>query len=171
MSLLHFDPYSPTKIQKDMNRILRRFWKDEPESSYLLETTAWIPPLDLKEEQDRFVVLLDVPGVDPNKIEISAADNILTVKGERMVENKTEQEGYIREERIKGSFFRSFTLPTNVDSERITARSHAGVLEIEIPKKEQAKGHRITVNVEEEKYTLEKKEKGNKSNKEQEKTP
>lgn len=106
---------------------------------------AWTPRVDVKEEENRFVIHADVPGVDPKDIEITLEDGVLTLKGEREGETRSEQDGWTRVERVAGSFSRRFTLPETVDAEGVAAKGEHGVLEIVIPKQAKLQPKRITV--------------------------
>jgi HSP20 family protein len=108
-------------------------------------TSAWRPAVDIKEETDRFVILADLPGVDPKDIEITAENGMLTVRGERKFEKDEEQEGFRRVERVRGTFYRRFSLPDTADTNGIKARGKDGVLEITLPKHEKVQPKKITV--------------------------
>jgi len=108
-------------------------------------TSHWRPAVDIKEEEDRFVIYADLPGVDPKDIEITMEQGVLTLKGERSEETKEEREGYKRVERVSGSFYRRFSLPDTADAERIEAEGKNGVLEITLPKLEKLQPRKITV--------------------------
>src|SRR3989337_75350 len=103
------------------------------------------PAVDIYETNDSFVVSADLPGLNKDEIQIDLKDNTLTLKGEKKFEEKVSKDNYIRVERAYGSFVRSFTLPQNVDPEKIKAEYKEGVLEITIPKKEEAKPKQIKV--------------------------
>ena len=106
---------------------------------------SWIPRVDVREENERFVVTADLPGVEGKDIEITADKGVLTVRGERRSDKKTAGEGYERLERASGSFVRRFTLPESADAEAIKATHVNGVLELSIPKRPQAQPRRIEV--------------------------
>jgi len=110
-----------------------------------LEKGTWAPAVDIYETNDSFVVSADLPGLNKDEIQIDLKDNTLTLKGEKKFEEKVSKDNYIRIERAYGSFVRSFTLPQNVDPEKIKAKYKEGVLEITIPKKEEAKPKQIKV--------------------------
>jgi len=110
-----------------------------------LEKGTWAPAVDIYETNDSFVVSADLPGLNKDEIQIDLKDNTLTLKGEKKFEEKVSKDNYIRVERAYGSFVRSFTLPQNVDPEKIKAKYKEGVLEITIPKKEEAKPKQIKV--------------------------
>ena len=97
-----------------------------------------MPAVDVIEEDDRYLLKADLPGVDAKDIDIVFEDNALTIKGERTENNESEKNGYKRIERRHGSFERTFSLPDDVDADNITAKNQHGVLEVRIPKQEKA---------------------------------
>jgi len=108
-------------------------------------TSQWIPRVDIKEEANRFVLYADIPGVDPQDIEVQMDKGMLTVKGERRGEATLESESFSRIERHHGSFHRRFALPDSADPEGISASGHNGVLQITIPKRPETTPRRIQV--------------------------
>lgn len=108
-------------------------------------TAEWAPAVDIKEENDKFVIHADIPGVKPEDIDISMENGVLTIRGEKKTEAETEKEGYKRVERTYGSFYRRFSLPDTADSDAISAVSKHGVLELTIPKKDVVKPKKISV--------------------------
>src|ERR1044071_10359667 len=107
---------------------------------------AWAPAVDVAEETDKIVVKVEVPGMNENDLKVSFEDSLLTISGERQFERKDDR-NYHRIERTYGSFVRTFSLPRSVDANRISANYVNGVLEIEIPKLEEAKPKQIQINV------------------------
>jgi HSP20 family protein len=108
-------------------------------------TAQWAPAVDIKELDDKIVLLADVPGVDPSEIELTVEDGYLTIKGERVSSTEKEENGYKRVERSHGTFLRRFALPDVVDIESIGAKGKNGVLEISIPKKAASKARRVLI--------------------------
>ncbi|HJT16145.1 MAG TPA: Hsp20/alpha crystallin family protein [Thermoanaerobaculia bacterium] len=108
--------------------------------------TAWAPPVDVAEEADKLLVRVEVPGVDEKDLKVHFEDGLLTVSGERQFE-KRDDRNYHRIERSYGSFVRTFSLPRGIDANKITAAYRNGILEIEIPKLEEAKPKQIQINV------------------------
>jgi HSP20 family protein len=98
-----------------------------------VEGSDWFPAIDIKEEEDKYIITADVPGVKIEDIEIHMEEGVLTIKGEKETEKKEEKENYRRIERAKGAFYRRFSLP-DVDADKITARCVDGVLTITAPK-------------------------------------
>jgi HSP20 family protein len=122
------------------DRLLRLFSNDESAS-----ITDWAPAVDIKDEAERFLIRVDLPGVDPKDVEVTLDNGVLSIRGERNEEKSEEREGYRRAERFSGSFFRQFTLPDAADGDAVTARADKGVLEIIVPKSKQSQAKRITV--------------------------
>jgi HSP20 family protein len=106
---------------------------------------AYIPAVDVYEEKDRFVVKADLPGVQPDQIDVTAEKGILTLRGERKGEKREQAEGYERLERVTGSFTRRFALPENVQADAIKAKFTHGVLEVSIPKQPVVAAKRVAV--------------------------
>jgi HSP20 family protein len=111
----------------------------------LSETTEWLPAVELVEKDGEFVLTAEIPGMSKENVDISVEDNVLTFKGEKKFE-KDEEKGrmHIRE-REYGTFMRAFTLPRNVEADKVRAEYHDGVVEIHMPKGVEAKGRRIEV--------------------------
>lgn len=105
----------------------------------------WTPAVDIKEEADRYVLHADIPGVEPENIQLSMEDGMLSIKGEKKHEVTENREGYKRVERSYGSFYRRFSLPDNTDPELIKASGKDGVLEVIIPKVETKKSRKIEI--------------------------
>ncbi len=148
MALTRYDPWNVlSQFRDEMNRMFEETgarWPAEPDASSVV-TSAWTPAVDIKENPDAYVLVADIPGVDPKDIDITMEGGVLTIRGERKHEETEEREGYRRRERIYGSFYRRFSLPDTADPDKIAARSKNGVVEITIPKREQAQPRRIAV--------------------------
>jgi HSP20 family protein len=136
--------YQPWGLLNQLQRELERAHEGgSGEGS--IATAEWAPAVDIKEDNDKFVLHADIPGVKPEEIDVSMEDGVLTIKGEKKTEAKTEQEGYKRVERTYGSFYRRFSLPDTANADEISAKSANGVLEIVIPKREAVKPRKINV--------------------------
>ena len=110
--------------------------------------SAWVPPVDIFETDEHEVVLkAELPEVNRDDISVTFENGVLTLKGQRNIEQETKQENYHRVERRHGAFSRSFTLPNTVDASRISATYKDGVLTIRLPQREEAKAKQINVNV------------------------
>lgn len=140
-NLIHFDPWQRlNRLQRDLNTVF-----DRPTSDEQAATNEWRPAIDVKEEPDRFVILADIPGVDPKDIDVHMENSLLTIKGERTLENVEEQDNFKRVERTYGSFFRQFNLPDTANADKISANSKHGVLEVVIPKQDKLQPRKIAV--------------------------
>jgi HSP20 family protein len=106
---------------------------------------SWTPAVDIHEEAKQFTVRADLPGVKPADIEITAEKGVLSLKGTRNFEQKTDDGHYSRVERVSGRFARTFTLPENVATDQIKAQFKDGVLELSIPKIAKAEPRKIEV--------------------------
>ena len=146
MSLKPYAAWSPVaQLRDEVNRLFSSMGETETSSG---ATAGWIPAVDIYEYQDRFALFLDVPGVDPNQVEITLANGVLTLSGERTTErpaDQSEREVVMRVERGSGQFYRRFILPDSIDSDQIRATGRNGVLEISIPKQAKAQPRRIKV--------------------------
>ena len=110
-----------------------------------LDMAGWRPAADIYDNGETIVITAELPGVDKKDVKVDVKDRVLTLKGERSYENEVKEENYYRKERSFGKFQRSFTLPAEVDSEKIKADYKDGVLKIEIPKPEKEKPKKISV--------------------------
>jgi HSP20 family protein len=145
MNITRYEPrYRPLGLlgrllqDEDFDTLLRS--AGEPDS-----VSDWLPAVDVREEDSRFVIHADLPGVDPEDIEVSMEDGVLTIKGERHAESEEDQHGYRRFERVSGSFLRRFSLPDTADDSEISASTRHGVLEITIPKQAKRLARKIDV--------------------------
>ena len=144
MSLIHYEPWN--RFNSFQNEISKMF--DYPgvrRNGKQITTGDWTPAVDIKEEDNQFVLFIDVPGVEAKDIDITTEKGVLTIKGQRYAETKEERDGYKRIERTRGSFQRSFTLPDTADTDSISAKNKNGVLEVVIPKHAQVQPRKITV--------------------------
>ena len=146
MAITRYSPWSHTgRFQDEMKQIFDRFFTEEEGDQSNVVTSQWTPRVDIKEEEKRFVILADIPGVDPKDIDVSMDKGILSIKGERNAEAKTENGKVTRVERSHGMFYRRFALPDSADAENISATGKHGVLEIVIPKKPETTPRRIEI--------------------------
>lgn len=144
MAIVRYEPWSLHRdLLNEVNKVFGRALEDEPSSG---ATADWMPAVNIEEYPDRFVLHADVPGVEPQAIDITLENGVLTVSGsrEQRIEKKDAQG--VRVERASGRFFRRFSLPDTVDSESVSAQNRHGVLEITIPKRPTSQPRKITVN-------------------------
>ena len=146
----HRNPVSRLAAQygwpNDFKQLFERVLHDADADQSNVVTSQWAPRVDIREEDKRFVIFADIPGVDPKDIEVNMDKGILTIKGERSSESVTENGQLTRVERSSGTFYRRFALPDSADAENISASGKHGVLEISIPKKAETTPRRITIN-------------------------
>lgn len=141
--------YDPMGILSEINRLFDNSGYPLKNSGLARsETSQWVPAVDVKEDEHKYQFLMDLPGIKKEDVNISMHDNVLTIEGSREHEmEENEKEKYYRYERVKGKFYRQFTLPESVNEENIKANMKNGVLEILIPKKEAPKARTIKVSV------------------------
>lgn len=131
-----FDPFRDlSAAQEQLDRMVGRSFG----------RNAWVPSLDVRETEDKFIVMVDLPGLDPKDVEVTLEDGVLTLRGEREFTRNVDEEQFHRIERSYGSFARSIRLPRVADTERVEASFDKGVLSIEVPKREEAKPRTIDV--------------------------
>ena len=115
---------------------------------FVFHTGAWVPPVDIYQDGDREIVLsAELPDMTREDIDITVEDGTLTLKGEKKLPESVTEDQYRRTERRYGTFSRSFTLPTTVDSAKVVAEYRNGVLTVRLPLREEAKPRQIRVNV------------------------
>ena len=142
MTLVNYDPFKRLSSLADaLYRCEPGFLGSENAESY----GSWAPSVDIKEEEQQYLVHADIPGVDPKDIEITVEKGVLTLKGERRSKSEKTEGKVHRSERSYGSFVRRFSFPESVDVDSISASGNHGVLEITIPKKEGEKPKRIEI--------------------------
>jgi HSP20 family protein len=139
--------YEPNRLlnqlHQEVNRLLEPSWAGLSDLSSVDST--WTPSVDIREDDSRYLIHADVPGVNPKDIEVTLEHGVLTIAGERKTEAENEANGYRRVERFRGRFVRSFALPDTADADKVDAKIRDGVLEVVINKKESSKPRRITV--------------------------
>lgn len=130
---------------EEIRQAFSQFFDNGDSDASSVVTSQWAPRVDIKEESDRFVILADLPGIDPADVEVLMDKGILSIKGERSAEKRDENEKFSRIERRYGSFHRRFALPDSADPDGVTATGSNGVLEISIPKRPETTPRRIQV--------------------------
>ena len=136
-------------MRSNMDRMMGRFFEDP----FFANTSAWSQrnggawslPLDVAEDADHYIVKASVPGINPEDIDITLTDNVLTIKGETKEEKESQETNWHVRERRYGSFMRSVTLPASIEADKVEATNENGVLTLRIPKAEAVKPKRITV--------------------------
>lgn len=148
MARVRWEPVAELNtIQNEMNRLFTTFFDSSAPAGRGNGTTPrrWLPPMDLVETPDHYVLRADLPGISDGDVNVALEDNMLTISGERKAQHSDQQEGYYRLERPFGVFSRSLTLPDGVDPNSVRADFDRGVLEIRIPKPEQKRPKTVQI--------------------------
>jgi HSP20 family protein len=144
MTIVRWEPLRELgTLQTEMNRLFNTVFDGPAPSGATMR--RWMPPMDLVESDDHFVLRADLPGMSEDDVNIELEDSTLTISGERKSEHEAKNEGFYRVERATGAFSRSLTLPKGVDPEAVTARFDRGVLEVRVPKPAERKPRRISI--------------------------
>lgn len=144
--LTRWDPFRELNaIQNRMNRVLDDWYGSRGDEA--MTTAAFMPPVDIYEDEHAVELRLEIPGVDEKDLDIRVENNVLTVSGERKFEKEEKEENFRRVERRYGSFSRSFTLPNAVSTEDVNASYDSGVLKIRLAKRAEAKPKQIKIGV------------------------
>lgn len=150
MTIVRFDPFRDMlTLQDRMNRLFDESFRviGRPGSEEDWALGSWSPAVDIYEQNGSIVMKAELPGVDPKDVNVRVENNVLTLRGERKLEGEVKRENYHRIERAYGSFTRSFTLPSVVNTEQIKAEYRDGVLRMTLPKREEAKAKQISIDV------------------------
>ena len=146
---MELSPWKPfgelSPFRKEMDRLWNRFLGETPFARTFNE--MWSPSVDISETKDDFVVKAELPGLEAKDVNVSISGNVLTIKGEKKAEEEEKDEHYHRVERYSGSFQRVFQLPSGVKADKVEANFDKGVLEVTLPKVEEAKKKEIEVKV------------------------
>jgi HSP20 family protein len=143
-----------TRWERDMDRIMEDFfgrrmrpwWPERWSRREVMELEA--PAVDLFEDKNDIVVKVELPGMEKENVEVKLTDHMLTIKGEKKKEEEIKEENYYRSERSYGSFIRTLELPADVHADKVKASFKNGILEVRLPKTEEAKSKEIKVKVE-----------------------
>jgi HSP20 family protein len=145
MVVTHWAPFRElATLQNRVNSIFQDYGRGQDE---LTTTTSFVPAVDVYEDEHKVTLKLEIPGVSQEDVDIRLENNTLTVRGERKFEKEEKEENFHRVERRYGSFARSFTLPSTLDTENVQANFENGVLKIELGKRAEAKPKQIKVNI------------------------
>lgn len=145
MRLARYEPWSlVNRLHQDLDRLMsREFGSVEDES--LGAVSEWMPAVDVQETKDSFVITADLPGVKAEDIDVTMENGVLSLRGQRSHEARTEEKGFRRIERSTGQFFRRFALPDVADADSIEAKCEHGVLTVKIAKRPEVQPRRIEV--------------------------
>ena len=149
MAIVRWQPFCDLMAtERGFDRLFRdAFSSVLPVREGELPTRAWAPAVDICENENNIVLKAELPGVDPEDVEVRVEDNTLYLKGERKFEKDTKEENYHRMERSYGSFARSFALPNSIDAEKVAAEYKDGLLTLTLPKREETKPKTIKINI------------------------
>src|ERR1044072_4751708 len=148
MAIVRWEPLRElASIQNEMNRLFVTVFDAPAPGGNGGTLRRWMPAMDLVETEDHFVLKADLPGLTEGDVNVEVEDNVLTVSGERKAEHEDKREGYVRVERSYGTFRRSLTLPEGIDPEAVQASFENGVLEVRIPKPEERKPRKVSIQV------------------------
>lgn len=143
MAMVRYSPFGVGELQNEINRLFSNMGDSESSGA----TAQWMPTVDIQEFDTRFQLFVDLPGVDPNEVEITLDNGVLSISGERhdLISSNDGEVVNRRSERTHGRFYRRFILPDTVDADNVKARGSNGVLEISIQKQAKAQPKRIKV--------------------------
>ena len=145
MNIVRYEPWRLMgRLHREIDQLFGDAFATETDGN---KVVAWTPSVDVHEEQDRYTVRADLPGVEAKDIDVTAADGVLTIRGSRNIEKRENQKGYERLERLSGDFLRRFSLPENARAEDIKAKHNNGVLEVVIPKTPVVEPRKVSVEV------------------------
>jgi HSP20 family protein len=150
MAIQRWDPVRDLReIRRRMNRMFDDVASRDPGSggAETVASSGWKPPLDVFEDDDRFVLRVDLPGLTTSEVEIEVEDETLVLRGDRRQDPAVPSESYLRSERPHGRFVLQLALPPSIDRQKVAASQSAGVLEIVLPKRRQDVPSRIKVQV------------------------
>jgi HSP20 family protein len=148
MALVRWEPVRElNSLQQEMNRLFSTFFDAPTTGGNGGAGRRWIPAMDLVETEEHYVLTADLPGLSQEEISLEFDGDVLTLSGERKSEHTERKEGFYRLERATGSFSRTLTLPEGVDPDAVTATFDKGVLEVRIPKPEQRKPKKVSIQV------------------------
>ena len=150
MAIVRWEPFRDlVGLQERMNRLFDESFRgiNRTGSEEDWVGGSWAPAVDIYEQNGNIVLKAELPGVDPKDVDVRVENNILTLRGERKLDNEVKRENYHRVERAYGSFTRSFTLPNVVDTEKIKAEYKDGLLRMTLPKKDEARTKQIAIAV------------------------
>lgn len=137
----------PLREMLDLQRTINQLFNTDKTASDEVALSAWTPAVDIFEGENNYVIKLELPEVSREDVKVNLHERTLTISGERKIENEDKRDAYHRIERSYGQFYRSFTLPPNVNPEAINAQFKDGVLRLTLPKREEAKPKQIDVQI------------------------
>lgn len=144
-SVTRWDPFhNASTLQEQVNRLFESSVRGRSDQAAL---STWAPPVDIYETENELVLKADLPDVNERDLDVQVENNMLTIRGERKFDQQIKEDNYLRIERTYGSFSRSFSLPSTINSEAIKAEYKNGVLRIELPKRAESKPKQVKITV------------------------
>ena len=148
MAIVRWDPFRDVAALQDrINRIFNDSFGRSRDLDDEVSLYDWRPPVDIYETDDGIVLKVELPGVNKDDVSVEVKDNVLTLKGERLLDPKIKDDHYYRKERSFGKFNRSFSLQEPIKPDLIKAGFKDGILTVEVPRPEEEKPKQITVNI------------------------
>jgi len=148
MAIVRFEPFGGlAAAQSQFDRFLRDAFSPAVAGGEA-STRTWAPPVDIFENGDSLVLKAELPGVNPDDVEIRVEDNTLYLKGDRKFENEVKEQNYHRVERSYGTFTRTFSLPNSIDADKVGASYKDGILKVHVPKAAHSRPRAIKVTAE-----------------------
>jgi HSP20 family protein len=145
-SLVTWNPYQElSNWHRDIDDLFRRFFPGDDEETNQTSMTGWLPATEAFERAGEYIIRADVPGIEPNEVEVSVLNDALTIKGERKRSNEVKEEDYHYTETAYGRFERSMALPKGIDPDKIAAKFVNGVLEISMPLPQSAGAKKVPI--------------------------
>ena len=147
MAIVRWEPFRDLlTTQREFDRLFKEAFSPMSGETEV-STRSWAPPVDIYETEDAIVLKAELPGIDPQDVEVRVEDNTLYLKGERNFEKEVKEQNYHRIERSYGSFARSFSLPNSISADKVKAEYKDGLLTLTMPKREEAKPKTIKIDV------------------------
>jgi len=144
MNIVRYDPFRELRgLQDEMTRLFTGLQSGRNSGEEL--NCSWYPKVDIFEDKEHLFIEAELPGMSRDDFDLSFENNILSLKGERKFEKKTDEGNYHRVERSYGAFTRSFTLPQTVTAEGANAEFENGILRVSLPKREETKARKIEI--------------------------
>ncbi|MGD2036564.1 MAG: Hsp20/alpha crystallin family protein [Desulfobacterales bacterium] len=148
MAIVRWDPFrDAAALQDRINRIFSESFGHSRDLDDEVSLSDWRPPVDIYEAADGIVLKIELPGINKEDVSVEVKDNVLTLKGERLLDPKIKDDQYYRKERNFGKFNRSFSLQEPVKPDLIKASLKNGVLTLEVPRPEEEKSKQVTVDI------------------------
>jgi HSP20 family protein len=149
IDLVRWNPFEElSNWHRDIDELFNRFTGRRMGGTSAAAWTDFFPPVETYTKDGQYIVRLDLPGIDAKEVEVTAEAGILTIKGERKKAHEATDADYQYSEVFAGRFERRLPLPQGVDSEKLQARYHQGVLEVSVPLPQSLTGRKVPIELE-----------------------